>query len=85
MLTRLHVFRSRLAQLCPLTVEDLMKHTVPGLSRNAMNRWGAPLVEALRQGDAYARSATGGSSPPSVSAQSCSTESSLCRKGSHGL
>ena len=66
-LTRLHVLRSRLAQLCPLTVEDLMKHTVPGLSRNAMNRWGASLVEALRQGDAHARSAADGSGLSSVS------------------
>ena len=44
-----------------------MKHTVPGLSRNAMSRWGAALVEALRQGDAFARSTADGSGPPSVS------------------
>ena len=44
-----------------------MKHTVPGLSRNAINRWGAALVEALRQGDAHARSAADGSGLSSVS------------------
>ena len=57
---------SRLAHLCPLSMEDLMKHTVPGLSRNAMNRWGAALVEALRQGDAFAHGTAAGSGPTSV-------------------